>query len=102
MARLVRVEIALNLRRKFLRLRIGLAEGIYCHMLHNLRLQRTVAIVRAGIGDLVDRLHAFDHLAKGGIAAIQMGGVLVHDEELGAGGVIGLRSCHGQNALRVL
>ena len=38
-------------------------------------------------GDGVHHVHAGGHLAKGGVLAVQMLGVGVHDEELAAGGV---------------
>ena len=46
-------------------------------------------------GDAVYDIHTFYYLSKRRIAAVQMGGVLVHNEELGTCGVGMSGSGHG-------
>ena len=52
-------------------------DGIYNDILE--RLVRRIAVNR---GYRVDNVHALEHLAERGILAVQMGSILVHDEEL--------------------
>ena len=54
------------------------------------------------LGDGIDHLHAGGHLAEAGVLHVEMLGILVHDEELGAAGVGGGGTGHGQNAALVL
>ena len=79
-------------------LRFGIfrAEGLYSYLLHDLGLHGTVGVVRACLGDSVYNIHPFDDLAECGIGAVQVRSSLVHDEELGAGGVGSHCPCHGQ------
>lgn len=42
------------------------------------------------------------NFAESGVSSVQMGSILVHDEELGAGGIRVHGSCHGKHALRML
>ena len=67
-----------------------------------LLLQRTVGSVGLDLCDGIHHIHAGSHLAEGCILAVQVLGILVHDEELGAGGVGGLGTGHRQNAALVL
>ena len=52
------------------------------------------------ICDLVYDIHALDDFAECSVSAIQMRGILVHDEELGACGVRMHGSGHGEDTLR--
>ena len=56
-------------------------------LFHDNRRAGLVVPVGAHSGDLVHDIHAGHDLAKGGILAVQVGCVLVHDEELAAGAV---------------
>ena len=47
-------------------------------------------------------LNAVHNMAKGGVAAVQMRGILVHDEELAAGGVRVHRAGHADDTAGVL
>ena len=58
-----------------------------------------VAVGDGGVfADGVHHFHAAQHSAKGGVLAVQMGGRLMHDKELGAGAVRVHGAGHGQNA----
>ena len=73
--------------------------------LHGLHLDRgggLVVPVGAHSGDLVHDIHAGHDLAKGGILAVQVGCVLVHDEELAAGTVGVHAAGHADDAADVL
>src|SRR5437870_1499133 len=61
------------------------------------RLARAVVGAGGGGGDLVDRLHPFDHLAESGVLVVQRRRVAVHDEELRAGRVGVIRAGHRQD-----
>ena len=63
-----------------------------------LLLHGAVAGADSGGGNGIYHIHALGHLAEGGILTVQMLGILMHDEELGSGGIGGLAACHGQNA----
>jgi len=76
-------------------------ESLDRDLCHLLGLARTVVIIDALPGDLVDILDALDHLAKGGILPVKMRGVLVHDEELAAGRVRIRGAGHGKHAAAV-
>ena len=58
------------------------AKGIHRYLLHHLRRSGLIIVVGSDSADLVNRFNALDHLAKCGILAIQMGRILVHNEEL--------------------
>ena len=85
-----------------LRLGISLAESLHSDLDHLLLVQRTVGAVGLGGGDAIHDIHALDDLTEGGVLAVQMGGGLVHQEELAAGGVGVHGTGHGQNAAVVL
>ena len=78
------------------------AEGIYSYLLHCLSVDGLIVAAGHAICDLVDILHALDDLAEGGILAVKVRCVLVHDEKLAAGGVGCHGTGHGQNASGVL
>ena len=89
-----------------LRVWISLAEGIHGDGLDDGRVDRPV---RGGTdGRQLRQLQAhiqaglIHRLAKGGIGAVQVRGGAHHQEELGTGGVIGLRARHGDDAGHVL
>ena len=81
---------------------IGFAVGIHGDGGNLLFGEGTVIAVGFHCGNGIDHIHAGGHLAKGGILIIQMLGVLVHDEELGACGVGGGGTGHAENAPLVL
>ena len=85
-------------------LRFGIldAEGLDRDLLHHLGNPGLVVIIGAHGADVIDGLNALDDLAEGGILPVQMGGVLMHDKELAAGGVGGHGAGHGENAAVVL
>ena len=56
----------------FLRFRIIHAEGLNGHGLDLLLVQRAVAVIGVGIGDLVYDIHALGDLSESGISAVQM------------------------------
>ena len=58
--------------------------------------------VPVGADDGIGHLHALDDLAEGGVLAVQVGGLLHHDEELAAGGVGVHGPGHGENTPVVL
>ena len=86
----------------FFRFWIIYAKGFYCDSSDLLILQWSVGIVGRGFGDLVHNVHTLNDLAKSCIGAIQMGCILVHDKELGSGGIRHHASCHGKNAFCML
>ena len=68
---------------QFLRLRVRLAVGIHRDLSHDLILLRLVGHHVPGlVDDAIHHIHAVHHAAEGGVLPIQMGRVLVHDEEL--------------------
>ena len=85
----------------FFGFRIGLAEGLHGDGGDDLVFDRTVAVIRRGGGNAVDGVHALGHFTECRILAVQMGRVLVHDKELGTGGVGMHGACHGEDAGRV-
>ena len=88
--------------RQLLRLRIRLAVGVHGDFGDDLVLFGLVGHHVAGlIGDAVHHVHAVHDAAEGGVLPIQMGGVLVHDEELAAGRVHGLCAGHAEDAAGV-
>jgi len=95
-----RLESAVRVA-ELVRLRIRLALGVDRDGGDLLLCLRAVAAVGLDRGDLIDHIHALRHLAEGGVLAVEELAVLMHDEELAAGGVGGLRSGHGQNAALV-
>ena len=58
----------------------------------------TILGAGAGGGDGVHHIHAACHLAKGGVLAVQVLGVGVHDEELASRGVGGGGTGHAEDA----
>ena len=61
-------------------------------------------VVAAGhaLCDLVDILHALDDLAEGGILAVKVRCILMHDEKLAAGGVGRHGTSHAQDTSGML
>ena len=53
------------------------------------------------LADLVDNVHAVGHIAEAGILPVQIGAVLMDDEELGGGAVRVARARHRDRAARV-
>ncbi len=85
--------------RQLVRLRVLHALGVHGDGLHHLGLLGLVGDHVSGLGDdLVHHVHAVDDHAEGGVLPVQMGGVLMHDEELAAGGVHSLGPGHAENA----
>jgi len=84
-------------------LRLGIlhTKGLNSDLLHDLGSTGLVVVVGANTADLIDNLDALNDLTESGVLAIQMGCVLVHDEELAAGGVGHHGAGHGQNAALV-
>ena len=87
---------------ELVRLRVGLAVGVHGDGSDFLLHLRTVAAVGLDGGDGVHHVHAGSHLAEGGVLAVQVLGVGVHDEELAARGVGGGGTRHAENAPLVL
>ena len=87
---------------EFFRFWIIHAESIYGDSLHHLIFQGFVGIIGGCLGNAVYDIHTFYYLSKRRIAAVQMGGVLVHNEELGTCGVGMSGSGHGKHSLGVL
>ena len=54
----------------------------YFNRLNTLRFQRFIAEIGLHIGDLINCFNAFSDLAEGGILAIKVRGIFMHDEEL--------------------
>ena len=88
--------------RQLLGFGIGLALGIHDNGSDLLFSLGAVHAVGLDGSDGVYHIHAGSDLAKSSVLAVQMLGILVHDEELGAGGVGALRTGHGQNAALML
>ena len=85
--------------RQLVRLRVLHALGVHGDGLHHLGLLRLVGDHVSGLGDdLVHHVHAVDDHAEGGVLPVQMGSVLMHDEELAAGRVHSLGPGHAENA----
>ena len=91
-----------NLFSAFFRFWIVLSKGFYCHFFHDYRCQRGIAPVCAAGSELIDDIHSFCDLAKSRIGTVQVRGVLVHNEELGAGGIRILCPGHGDHSGTVL
>ena len=87
---------------ELVRLRVGLAVGVHGDGGDFLLHLRTVIVVGLDGGDGVHHVHAGSHLAEGGVLAVQVLGVGVHDEELAARGVGGGGTRHAENAPLVL
>ena len=68
---------------------------------HSLGLQRLVGPVGRHACDAIEHVEAVGHFTESRVGAVQMGCILVHDEELGACGVGTHGSRHGENALGV-
>ena len=96
-----RPELNVSSSSAFLRLGIFFSESFHCHGSDDLRRQRTVAVVRICLSDLIHHIHALRNLAKGCVSAVQMGCGFVHDEELRAGGIGVHCPRHGEYARRV-
>ena len=84
-------------RLNLLRLGVINAEGVYGDPFHDLLLPGPVVPVSLAGDDGVGGLHALNDLAKGGVAAVQVGGLVHHDEELAAGGIGVHGPGHGQH-----
>ena len=87
---------------ELIRLRVGLAVGVHGDGGDLLLRLGTVIAVGLDGGDGVHHVHAGGHLAEGGVLAVQVLGVGVHDEELAARGVGGGGTRHAENAPFVL
>ena len=87
---------------ELVRLRIGLAVGVHGDGGNLLLHLGTVIAVGLDGGDGVHHVHTGSHLAEGGVLAVQVLGVGVHDEELAARGVGGGGTRHAENAPLVL
>ena len=89
--------------RELLRLGILDAEGLDRDGLHALvGFGLVVHHVARGAGDLVHDLDALDDLAEGGVLAVKVRRILMHDEKLAAGAVGDHGARHGEHAARVL
>ena len=87
---------------QLLRLRVRLAVGVHGDGGDDLILLGLVGHHVPGlVGDGVHHLQTVHHAAEGGVLAVQMGRVLVHDEELASGAVRRLGAGHGQHAAGV-
>src|ERR1700737_3809532 len=76
-----------------------LLERLALQALPDCRLDDLVGVLdRLAALDLVDVLHAFDHLAPDGILLVEEAGVVEADEELAVGAVRALRTRHRQRA----
>ena len=62
---------------------------------------RPVSSAGSGSCDGIHNIHTGGHLAESSVLLVQMLGILVHDEELGAGGVGALGTGHGQDTTLV-
>ena len=71
-------------------------------LFHDNRRAGLVVPVGGNVGDLIDDLNAVHNMAKGGVATVQMRGILVHDEKLAAGGVRVHRAGHADDTAGVL
>ena len=87
---------------QLLGLGIGLALSVYGDGNDLLLSHGTVSHAGSGGSDGIHNVHAGSDLAEGGVLAVQVLSVLVHDEELAAGGVGGLGTGHAENAALVL
>ena len=81
---------------------VGFTVGVHSDGSDLLLHQGTVLHAGSGGGDGVNNIHAGCHLTEGSVLLVQVLGILVHDEELGAGGVGGGGAGHAQNATLVL
>ena len=81
---------------------IGFALGIHHDGSDLLVFHRTVIAAGLGLCNGIHHFHAGSDLAECSILAVQMLGILVHDEELRTCGVGGLASGHGQDTTLVL
>ena len=88
--------------RELIGLGVGFSVGVYGDAADFLLRQGPVVSIGLPGGNLIHHIHAICDLAKGGILAVQVLGVSVHDEKLAAGGVGGLGPSHGQYAPLVL
>ena len=77
---------------------IGFTLSVYGDGSDLLLLHRTVIAAGAGSCDGIHHFHAGSDLAKGSILAIQVLGILMHNEELATGGVGAGGTGHAQNA----
>ena len=83
---------------ELIRLRIFLALRIHGDGRDLLLVERPILRVGFDGRDLIDHVHALEHLAEGRVLAVEELAVGVHDEELASGGVRRLRTRHGQHA----
>lgn len=88
--------------RQLFRLRVRLAECVDADGLDDLIGLGAVVAVGLDLADRVDGLDAARQLAEGGILLVEMGRILMHDEELRAAGVRRRGTRHGEHAALVL
>ena len=96
------VDCALKIDSERLRLGVILAEGLYGDVLHALGLGRLVVIVALHGGDGVHDVETLRDLAEGGVLAVEVRRLVVHDEELASGAVRRHSARHGEHAAVVL
>ena len=77
------------------------AESVDRDLFHDLRDARLVVVVGTDGTDLIDFLDALNDLAEGSVLAVEMRGILMHDEELTARGIGSHGACHGEHAAAV-
>ena len=79
------------------------AGGVHADGDHHLRLLGHIVHHVAGRrGDAIHLVHTLQHHTEGGILTVQMGGILMHDEELAACAVGDHGTSHAENAAGVL
>ena len=76
--------------------------GVYGDGSNFLLRQRTVIPVGLNAGNGIHHIHTGGHLAESGVLAVQVLGILVHDEELAACGVRGGGPGHAQHTALML
>ena len=81
---------------------IDFAVGVHGDGSNFLLRQRTVIPVGLNAGNGIHHIHAGSDLAEGGVLAVQMLGIGVHDEELAASGIGGGGTGHAEHASLVL
>ena len=81
--------------------RISLTLGVNSDRNNFLLFNRTITRQSLSGSDCIYNFHTGGYLAESGILTVQMLGILMHDEELAAGTVGRLASCHTQYAALV-
>ena len=84
--------------RELIGLRIGLTHSIYSDRCDLLFLNGTVLRTGLGRGDGVNHFHTGSNFAEGSVLAVQVLGILMHNEELAACRVGAGGTGHRQNA----